>query len=246
MIELLVVIAIIAILASMMLPALGKAREKGRGISCVGNLKTWGVTQMMYANDNMDYMARCSEGMTCCAGPRWAGAQWKPRAAGQRFLLRGEGTLTPYMGNEFNAKFCPSAAPAIKAYMSANDDVCWGGGYGLNYNFGWNVTAKGVLASSILNASSKIMFSDTRGSTDSNGNSRLCPILDYDGDAQSTPNTHFRHNAHANVCWADGHVSSERPEELAVSEALSSANVGWISTDPEKWLLDKEQMTVME
>ena len=56
LIELLIVIAIIAILAAMLLPALNQAREKGKSIKCINNLKGTSMTMDMYANDFDDWL----------------------------------------------------------------------------------------------------------------------------------------------------------------------------------------------
>jgi prepilin-type N-terminal cleavage/methylation domain-containing protein/prepilin-type processing-associated H-X9-DG protein len=58
LIELLVVIAILAILASLMLPALSRARQHAYGTVCLSNLKQWGLATQLFAGDNQDFLPK--------------------------------------------------------------------------------------------------------------------------------------------------------------------------------------------
>src|SRR5579872_2307177 len=100
LIELLVVIAIIAILAALLLPVLGRAKEKGRRASCASNLRQFGMVMRIYANDANDKLPRILSG-------HWP---WDISTAVADLMIQN--------GAQRQIMYCPSC-PA------QNDDVLW-------------------------------------------------------------------------------------------------------------------------
>jgi prepilin-type N-terminal cleavage/methylation domain-containing protein len=76
LLELLVVIAIIAILASLLFPALSRAKGKAHQVRCLGNLKQLVVAWLMYPDDNNDLCRRTIPPVPDAIGPTTPAPGW--------------------------------------------------------------------------------------------------------------------------------------------------------------------------
>jgi prepilin-type N-terminal cleavage/methylation domain-containing protein/prepilin-type processing-associated H-X9-DG protein len=191
LIELLVVIAIIGILASILLPALARAREAARRASCANNLKQFGLIFKMFSNENNGYFPAGKQwhinGFTRAMGFNAMGSLEDEipdshivvSTGASRKSKAGAGIYPEYW-NDPNLMICPSDA-------RSNDTVFWGGvGMGFETDIAAQVariTDEGfvgkVVRNAILSSPISYVYSAYATKTDSQLLNALATTGDY-------------------------------------------------------------------
>ena len=220
LIELLVVIAIIAVLAGMLLPALNRARDSAKAISCTNNLKQCVLATQQYADDH--------NGIAFLKGN---GAAWHTllncMVRGTYVTAWGQAGLYPRRLPSFKVASCPAVpAAAIPEPNSDEESTKFGAIYGVpgnatdgvegpahtpNYNENPQAfvhpstvgLGEGTIISfpKIKNASSFLIYADTWDPAE--GRQNYSFSLNGGGSGID-----LRHNQRANIGYADGHVSA--------------------------------------
>ena len=116
LIELLVVVVIIAILASLMLPALSRARAKAQGILCLNNTRQLGLAWVLYADDHNGHLAYNLGGDVKIRGVapatylNWVNnvLNWELKPDNTNLATIKEASLGPYSSKAANIYRCPS------------------------------------------------------------------------------------------------------------------------------------------
>src|SRR5580693_8802309 len=115
LIELLVVIAIIAILAAMLLPALARAKESGKRIACLNNLRQLGIASTLYVNDSQGVYPPRSD------TDRWPDKFYDSYGKNLKLLLCPTETTIPVSNGSFPSNNVADAAPRSYFINGWND-----------------------------------------------------------------------------------------------------------------------------